>query len=42
LTTDILANDIVNSFYLRNGWTIESELTAPEGLKMFRYGLDFE
>ncbi|MBB4735682.1 glycosyltransferase involved in cell wall biosynthesis/GNAT superfamily N-acetyltransferase [Micrococcus cohnii] len=37
LTTDADANDAVNAFYRRSGWTVESEYTTPQGRRMYRY-----
>jgi ribosomal protein S18 acetylase RimI-like enzyme len=37
LTTDADNNDATNDFYRKNGWTIESEFTTPEGRRMNRY-----
>lgn len=41
LTTDAENNDVVNAFYRRQGWKVESRFTTPEKRKMLRYVYDF-
>lgn len=41
LTTDAENNDVVNRFYVKCSWRIESTYVTPEGRKMNRYVLDF-
>ena len=42
LTTDKHDNDIVNEFYQRLDWILESTFQTPEGRLMNRYVFDFE
>ena len=42
LTTDAIDNDLVNRFYIKNGWRLDAEFTTPEFRKMNRYVLDWE
>ncbi|MFH1615848.1 MAG: GNAT family N-acetyltransferase [Planctomycetota bacterium] len=42
LTTDANENEIINAFYQRSGWTIETTFTTPQGRQMHRYVKDFK
>ena len=42
LTTDRDDNEVVNGFYQRLGWTIDSTFVTPQGRHMNRYVRDFD
>lgn len=42
LLTDAKDNDIVNQFYIKNGWELEYEFSTPEGRRMNRYRRSLE
>lgn len=41
LTTDADGNEVVNSFYQKTGWVLESSCVTREGRRMNRYVLDW-